>query len=70
MRVGAPQSLPNLAGLQALLQAEQSGQLKLLPAPHRLDTDGSVAVPRKWENMVRGSEAYKEKAAMAERGSR
>jgi hypothetical protein len=54
--------------VQALLQAEQSGALNLLPAPHRMDTDGSVAVPRKWENMVKGSEAYREKSAMAKRG--
>jgi hypothetical protein len=33
-----------------------------------MDTDGSVAVPRKWENMVKGSEAYREKAAMAKKG--
>jgi len=54
--------------LQALLQAEQTGSLNLLPAPHRMDTDGSVAVPRKWENMVKGSEAYREKAALARKG--
>ncbi len=57
------------AYVQALLHAEQSGGLNLLPAPHRLDTDGSVAVPRKWENMVRGSEAYQEKAALARKGA-
>lgn len=48
--------------LQALLQAEANGDLALLPAPHRLDVDGSVKVPEKWENMVRRSEAFKEKA--------
>ena len=38
-----------------------SESLGLLPAPHHLDTDGSVKVPDKWENMVRRSEAFKEK---------
>lgn len=54
-------------GVQALLQAEKSGstadKLGLLPAPHHLDADGSVRVPQKWENMVRRSDAFKEKTA-------
>ena len=49
--------------MQALLQAEASGTLALMPAPHRLDVDGSVKVPEKWENMVKRSEAYKQKAS-------
>lgn len=48
-----------------MLAAEQKGttadKLGLLPAPHNLDTDGSVKVPEKWENMVRRSEAFQEK---------
>ena len=33
-----------------------------MPAPHRLDVDGSVKVPEKWENMVKRTEAYKQQA--------
>lgn len=49
--------------LQALIEAEASGKLALMPAPHRLDVDGSVKVPEKWENMVKRTEAYKQNFA-------
>ena len=42
---------------------ETADKLGLLPAPHHLDADGSVRVPEKWENMVRRSDAFKEKTA-------
>lgn len=45
--------------IQALINAVARGDMKLLPAPHKLDVDGSVKVPQKWSNMIRNSEAFK-----------
>ena len=53
-------------GVQALLEAAKNGQdsksLGLLPAPHHVETDGSIRVPPKWENTMKKaweSEAFK-----------
>ena len=50
--------------LQALLEAEGKGETwKVLgppAAPHLIGVDGEVRVPDRWENLIRGSEGYKE----------
>ena len=50
--------------LQALLEAEGKGEtwkvLGLPAAPHLIGVDGEVRVPDRWENLIRGSEGYKE----------
>ena len=50
--------------LQALLEAEAKGEtwkvLGLPAAPHLIGVDGEVRVPDRWENLIRGSEGYKE----------
>jgi len=50
------------AAEQALLEAERRGEttetLRLEPAPHFHEVDGSVAVPRKWENILSKSEVF------------
>ncbi|KAK9904116.1 hypothetical protein WJX75_004917 [Coccomyxa subellipsoidea] len=46
---------------QALLEAERRGLMPLLEAPkHFHDKDGTIAVPRKWDNILKQSEVYKE----------
>ena len=49
---------------QALLEAEGKGDtwkvLGLPAAPHLIGVDGEVRVPDRWENLIRGSEGYKE----------
>ncbi|KAK9802898.1 hypothetical protein WJX73_003346 [Symbiochloris irregularis] len=48
---------------QALLEAANKGEdwkaLGLQAAPHYVESDGSIKVPEKWENIVKRSEAYK-----------
>ena len=48
--------------MQALLEAERRGEttatLRLEAAPHFHESDGSVAVPRKWENILSKSEVF------------
>ena len=48
--------------VQALLEAERRGEttatLRLEAAPHFHESDGSVAVPRKWENILSKSEVF------------
>ena len=50
--------------MQALLEAAKKGEdwktLGLLPAPHYVESDGSIMVPAKWENLIRASEVFKE----------
>ena len=47
---------------QALLEAERRGEtvetLRLEPAPHFHESDGSVSVPKKWENILSKSEVF------------
>ncbi|CAL5228863.1 g12074 [Coccomyxa viridis] len=51
----------------AMLEAERDGkgwkELGLLPAPHFHDKDGSVKVPSKWENIVRGHQVFSDSSS-------
>lgn len=53
--------------MQALLEAERNGEtwqsLGLQPAPHYLDQKGGTIVPKKWEHILKQSEAAKGSAA-------
>ena len=67
MRLDVPTVLllhPFASMLQALLEAEGKGDtwkvLGLPAAPHLIGVDGEVRVPDRWENLIRGSEGYKE----------
>jgi hypothetical protein len=48
--------------MQALLEAEKKGEnwqtLGLPAPPNVLESDGSVKVPPKWENILRQSEVF------------